>query len=406
MSALKQKNNIIAYKGEIRLMSEQAQNGQTSNGEESSSRHIHRGIKGFMDAVAGIWPVILSLVGAIIYIVSTLTSYGDQIIQLNNEVESINEDVENINSQITAISSLAKDNHEMFLNMSSMVKEEAAYTIQLKDIYEVKTEMIQNEEFLAAPLWDKDTVIASDVSGDIVYKAEDLYNTPIITSYMEGDNEVFFYGKFNKNNHWNGKCILNVYSGNNLLSIFEGTYNDGVLFSYKRVSAEGDTWVINDRVNQEKYNSGETCIYSKTTDFVKDFTVDNVKEKQIIPVENFLESRKEKLISYYKGNTSNGRYNDSTGNAFLVKYKEDGDVSILYEGQFKDGDFQDTTGNAWFICWGENNDGYYYYEGDFNNGDHGKAPKHWEPMTQEQIDEYAKPEKFKCPLTGLIDDSL
>lgn len=396
MNAFEQKNNIITYERKIRVMSD--------NGQVSGDKPNKPNLKEIFNTVKEVLGVLVVVGGVAFYIISTLTAHGKDIENLKSEVSDMKENLEDIKGQINELTSLVKQDHEIFLDMASAKTSESAYIVKMKDIYEVKTESVHNEEYLVAPLWDENTVIASDISGDIVYKAEDLYNTPIITSYFEDGKEVYFYGRFNENNHWNGKCLLNVYSGDNLISIFEGMYDDGSLFSYKRVYGENsDKWTINDRVDQGKYNSGETWVYSKTEEFIKDFTIENVKEKQIITVDNFIASREEKLLSYYKGNTANGLYNDNTGDAYLVKYKEDGDVSILYKGRFKDGDFQDTTGEAWFVSWGDQNDGYYHYKGKFNNGKHGKAPTPWKPMTQEQINDVVNPERFNCPLTGLFD---
>lgn len=52
------------------------------------------------------------------------------------------------------------------------------------------------------------------------------------------------------------------------------------------------------------------------------------------------------LVEFYHGNTSNGYYNDDTGNAYLVQYNNSNTVKTLYCGNFKDGVFNDNTGNA------------------------------------------------------------
>lgn len=308
--------------------------------------------------------------------------------------------------------SSTKDDHSSIIALESKVNETSAYNIVFKDGYNVKMQGEGEERYLAAPIWKDGNIIASDVNGDIIYKAEDLYNTPILTSYMEGDNEVYFYGKYNENNHWNGCCILNVYLGNKLLYIFEGIYDDGELFSYKRVSSEKiisedniekEIWIINKRVVQDGYNSGETWSYEKSDDFIKGFTLDNVKEKQILAVDKFIDFKCEKLLSYYKGNTSNGTYNDKTGNAYLVTYKENGDVKRLYKGNFENGDSEDQTGNAWTLSWGNANDGYHYHNGEFKNGKPIDTKNDWKyPVDQEFINSIVNPEYFNCSLAGLI----
>lgn len=351
----------------------------------------------------------VGIIGPIVTITIEFTKQGNSIDNLNRDVAEIKENYESIDNTIDELTDLVSKDHEIFLELSPVRKEEEPYDIEFKDSYYIKMESVASEEYLAEPSWEKGSIIAKDVNGDGVYRDEDLYNMPIITSYLEGDNEVYFYGKFNENNHWNGKCILNVYNGNNLVSIFEGVYDDGELFSYKRVSIDGgNTWTVNDRIREGDYNSGETWIYEKTDDFVKGFSIEDVKEKQILTVDRFLDSKGKKLLGYYKGNTSNGLYNDDNknGSSYLVKYKEDGAVDYLYVGRMKDGYPHDNTGNAWSIGWGYEGDGYYYYEGIFDKGKHGRPPKNWKPMTEEEIREKVNPEKFKCLLTGLVINEL
>ena len=73
------------------------------------------------------------------------------------------------------------------------------------------------------------------------------------------------------------------------------------------------------------------------------------------------------LEGYYAGETSDGLYNDTTGNAYLVKYFENGLTKTIYKGNFVDGQFNDETGKAWYIVKEEDTE-YMYYKGIFHNG--------------------------------------
>jgi hypothetical protein len=55
------------------------------------------------------------------------------------------------------------------------------------------------------------------------------------------------------------------------------------------------------------------------------------------------------MLQYYYGFSKSEKYNDSTGNAYLIKYDTDGTVLSLYKGQFLEGQPSDKTGQAFSI---------------------------------------------------------
>lgn len=418
MEALKEKGNIISYERNKRKMStakskqdgsnNNQQDNQTNPQDKSANDGLVR-INSLMKTASVFLGIFAFFSGGIIYAVANIVGHGKDIDYLKGDISGIREDVDEINQSIEKLEELTDEDHEIFLELASVSKDEEAYNIIFKDMYLVKTETVSNEEYLAQPLWDNNSIVASDVNGDITYTAEDLYDTLIRTSYMEGDNEIYFYGRFNENNHWNGKCILNVYNNDKLVSIFEGIYNDGELFSYKRVEeGEDSTWRVNDRKRQGDYNSGESWIYEKTEDFSKGFTTENVKDKQILTVDKFLNSIDKKLLGYYKGNTSNNLYNDDSGNAYTVRYDDSGNVRYLYKGKMKDGygndDGKDSQNKSWAFIWGDANDGFHYHEGKFTNGRPKNTTKDWTyPVDQDFITSIVNPDYFNCSLKGLID---
>lgn len=116
----------------------------------------------------------------------------------------------------------------------------------------------------------------------------------------------------------------------------------------------------------------------------------NPKENDIISAEEFIEKSGVTLEDYYFGNTSDGHFNDDTGDACLIKYFENGTVKTLYLGKIKDGDFEDTNGDTWMIGKKDiNQANYSYYKGPFVNGKSSEDPRYWtNSVTQEWIDEY------------------
>lgn len=63
-------------------------------------------------------------------------------------------------------------------------------------------------------------------------------------------------------------------------------------------------------------------------------------------VDNFVENQEKRMTQYYVGNTSDSKYNDDTGNAYLIKFDESGNVITLYTGRFRNGQLHDESGDA------------------------------------------------------------
>ena len=102
----------------------------------------------------------------------------------------------------------------------------------------------------------------------------------------------------------------------------------------------------------------------------KSFTNSSISAENILDLESFISLVKiNGLEGYYCGNTSNGFFNDDTGNAFLIKYNTDGLVRYFYHGKILNGQAHDMTegANSWEIAWGYDNDGYYFYQGRFDS---------------------------------------
>ena len=391
LKAVEQYDNIIICERKQKKMA-------NDPNERRSNSEI---LKSIIDVTGALLAILAIIIGGAAYLLISITNHGNDIEDLDEKVEKIQDDNREVKTQIDELTDLVKDNRELLLDMSSKSPEIYAYNVELLNNKMITTVMIDDEMYLDQLTLETSYAIAKDWNGDVIYTAKELYNVPIITSYEEAGNEIYFYGQFNENGHWNGTCILNIYKDDILVSIFEGTYSDGVLFSYKRVAEENDdTWIITDRICQDDYNVGETFIYTKTSDYTKSFTQETVRDKQIATIDKFLASRKEVLLSYYNGRTSEGYYNDDTGDAYLVKYNDDGSINILYKGKFKDGQFNDIEGISWYIGEGiEDKEHYYYYRGTFQGGVRtGKTPRPWNPLTQDEINEVIKNENFKCPL--------
>lgn len=258
---------------------------------------------------------------------------------------------------------------------------------------------------------DLKQVVATDKVTGSEYTASDLENKTIIMTYYENDEEVFFKGQFDENGYWNDDCVINKYKNGKLTMVMDAIYESGKLRSYKQIfpytTLNGDdVWVVSIRKVEENegedVRSGETFMYFRTEEYVKAFDDEYFSDADVINTDDFGEKVDLKIEGYYNGYTSNGKYNDDSKTAYLVKYNYEGKVRYLYVGKIKDGLPNDNSRDAWSISWGYADDGYYYYQGEFYNGKH-ETPPNWKPMTQEEINNIVNSDDFNCPLTGLLD---
>ena len=251
----------------------------------------------------------------------------------------------------------------------------------------------------SAPIASSNTIIGNDAEGN-VYLAEDMINQTILLTYTENSQEVYFVGQYDEDYHWDGNCIINVYNQDNSLSIItEACYDSGTLMDYKQVFPENNNWVYSERKKVNETNEGNTYVYRWDYKQIKNFTLTNVKSDDIYTAANFAEKIDGTLKNYYKGNTSDGRYNDNTGNAYLVCYDDQGYVLSLYIGQFKNGKYDDMSGNAIEVVFDSSNNinRYFFYKGKFKNG--GRVnDENIEYVSIEQLQVLLKNIEFECSL--------
>lgn len=259
--------------------------------------------------------------------------------------------------------------------------------------FSAKTNMVPN----VTSSLTSDICVGTDSSGK-EYFADELVNETILITYEEKDKDVFFLGQYNEDYHWDGYCITNAYwRDGSLYGICESNFEDGKRLDYKTVvSVEENEWDFYSRKSIGNVNSGTSIKYSFQYNTIKNFTNTNVRASDILYTDNFIETQDAVMLQYYYGNTADGKYNDNTGNAYLVKFYEDGTVKTLYVGNFLNGTFNDDTNNAWNIVYAEELGYYIYHSGIFKNGS--AVDNSIEPITQQQIDEIISAYNFGCTL--------
>lgn len=216
-----------------------------------------------------------------------------------------------------------------------------------------------------------DTCIGTDSDGK-VYIAKNLIDQTILLTYTEDDKEIYFLGQYNKNYHWNGYCVINTYDADGKLNgINESNFDDGNRLDYESyyLSDKQNEWIYTDRDCKKETNEGISIRYKSNFSKQKNFTATNVRVLDLIYIESMKEYDNKEILSYYMGKTSNGVYNDDSGNAYLVMYNSEGFVSVYYKGNFKDGDFEDENAIEIVLDESDNINKYFLYNGGFTRGE-------------------------------------
>lgn len=332
---------------------------------------------------------------------STKNDLQDDISDVSNDLKEyekdINSKIEELNRVIGRLQGATG-----IVNNEITVNENGQFALLVKNTYQSDQSVYLSS---GATLWnDNNEIIAENAYTDIVYTVEELENITIILHYTENGEDVFLKGQFDENGYWDGNCVINRYQDGNLTMIMDAIYNSGILFSYEQVftykKLSGyNVWAIAAREIDGDVKSGYTWTYYKYDNYVQDFSTEVAQSSDIINVEEFKSKVELFLEGYYSGYTSNGYYNDDTGNAYLIKYFEPGVIEnainpvirTFYQGNFVDGQPDDDSYNSWHIA-RESNTSYMYYRGGFSNGNANSRNEQLEDfknnLTHEQIDEY------------------
>lgn len=412
--------NIIKCTGIIKNMSKKEKNNKFI--KKISKHPIVSGI-----AVAFIIAICSSFIGVVISSITMEVRIKNIEEDMKNNFDSLQARVDKVGGDLSAFNNDTSDSingikedigvlkgkvsiiENLYISESTQIKSSGELSESIISNYQndMSVQKAQNEKVVSG----FQQYVAIDANTDDEYTLPDLEDKTIIMAYDENGEEIFFKGQYDENGYWNGNCIINRYKDDKLTMIMDAIYVSGKLISYEQVfsyttSFGNDVWAISKRtVLDEDVRSGETWTYFKNEDYEKYFNEKNLSDIDIINTSAFKKMIDLKVEGYYNGYTSEGKYNDSREDAYLVKYKEGGDVRYLYVGRMKDGVPNDGSGNAWSISWGYANDGYHYYKGKFSDGKRSGTPdKDWtKPMSQEKIDSIVNPDNFNCSLQGIVD---
>lgn len=373
--------------------------------------NINQIIGHFFDSLT--LPIISAIITSIIcYLIYAFLSFMTNI-------STIQDDIKDLNVKMNEYSQMQT---QMDIILDNVIRQSASQNIATPENNPIS--ISANESFLdiidttysseqaildstEQNLWnDGNLVIGIDMENGVEYTVDDLIKKPIVTAYVDQNTgeTVIFKGQYDKYNHWDGICVINRYKDNKLEFIMDAEYISGELIRYKQVfsyvnAAGVNLWMVSERENEEYRNSGETWSYFKDNEYEKIIEIDNIKGSDVVNADSFRMIMSSNLEGYYNGYTSNGRYNDNTGQAYLVKYTREGYIRTLYVGKMKDGYFEDETNNAWYIVKEENTD-YMYYKGKFIHGSptHDKESIFINNISIEEIEKIMQDNNFN---TGL-----
>ncbi len=331
-----------------------------------------------------------------------------RLVAVETEVKELKGNMDRMENRVNVVES--RIDNIAFRNIALKLQptDKAIESIGMIDAYK------NNEYYLNAPSWISTDVIAVDLENDREYQAVDLIGEKLLLPYIKDGQEVFFCGQFDENNQWDGECLINVYKDDQLSLIMEAEYEGGTLKKYKQVLAGKtlagtEVWIVAERENSGESNSGNSWNYIRDKAHTKEFEFDEVEIDDMMTVRDFESSIDTRVEGFYHGDTSNGTYNDQKGDAYLIKYAEDGTVRTLYVGGFRNGKFDDVSGDAWYITKSDNT-AYMYFKGNFENGDPiQESKKVFEnELTMERITEILQENSFECEneLKWQIDISL
>lgn len=321
-----------------------------------------------------------------------LTEDSMIISDIKGDISDVNAEVDKINSKLDD-SNGVKGICSRLSAVEALINTHAIKASTDTQGYVDDVSVVGNDINNSTSSFSADTCIGTDSEGK-AYIAKDLIGQTILLTFDQGDKETYFLGQYNDKYHWDGYCVINTYTDGVLNGVSESNFDDGNRLNYESfyLSDNQGEWIYTDRDCKEDSNDGVSIRYKLDYDKQKNFTLTNARASDIIYVENLTSYDNKEVLSYYVGSTSDGVYNDNSGDAYLVRYNEDGFVNVFYKGCFQNGNFDDT--NAVEIVFDSSNDRYFLYQGTFVDGKR-TSDDGIEYVTQNEIDTILK--ENECP---------
>lgn len=399
---VRERKHVMNKENKVVRFPNNSQNSDSSNDHEEYNEELKE-IAEFVRAIkrhSKMAKVILGVVGtAVLGCIAYFYSIGAKFDSINVEFDSIDVRLDSMDARLDSMDKsiddfkeeTAKELQDMkgsvdklndkvdgISNDVNMIKG----TLYGTDCYKAGNEFVSALTTLCADTtqkeWRTDTIVAVDEKTGIAFSAGELSGERLLLNYTVDGYENLFYGQFSENNHWDGECIINSYKDGELWFIADTEYDDGNLLRYRQVfeaeqvvtiggkSSTEAVWVVSERECVDGVYIGESTSYLRAESVLKDFEIEDADVTNVIGTGQFIQRYMSVVVSYYSGDTANGAYEDNSGDAYLVKYDDNGKVVLLYKGGFEDGNMNDKTGKAWYVLW-EGTE-YVYYNGNFEDG--------------------------------------
>lgn len=262
-------------------------NKQTVIYEPKGEKYIWNKTKAFFAHPA----ISASLGGIIVILFQSGIGFTKTYRDMPDQLKEIKESVEDISDSLPQMIAAIEELQTIHANSGNVIRKDlsdipmAAITLKSDGML---AEYIRSQEitetmemYLSNPSWAPEEVVAIGSDGT-EYKAYDIYNTCIILSYNENGQDIIFSGQINENNHWDGRCLFNVYEDGNFVIATEGNYDDGELIYYEQLFPEGNEWVYSERYSNKVSNVGDTWKYLKVTDIKSEFDLYEPDENDMV----------------------------------------------------------------------------------------------------------------------------
>ena len=342
------------------------------------------------------------LVAAILFMVLFGSLWGTQLFWSVNKQNGTK-------TEIIVEKPTQEQNDEEIIDDSNRTVELAGSAISIK-INEVFKKMVvyaasieypnSGEQILTAVGISENETVATSIDGKQEYTASELIDQKVVLAYEEKGYQVFFQGQYNGKFHWDGECLTNSYKDGLLYAATIAVYDDGKRISYEQLVLDDNELNYTSRECNGDINIGDSEIYLKPNDLEQKADYEDPRSADFYsPADYRFYIDEAILLKRYHGYTSDGKFNDNTGDAYLISYDKDGYVKTLYCGGITNGMYNDTTGKAWYITRNPLKETKYeYFTGDFVNGRADKDNSNPDYITEARIEELTQGKPYEAYL--------
>lgn len=232
--------------------------------------------------------LLLSIITIVAILPTALLS--SRLTRVNNKVKDVSEAISSTQKDVDSLS-------ERVTSMEDCLGKDGGVQEQLDELSKKLDAMVSNastgntqvSKNTNTPVVTPSAIVGADASGR-EYRAFELVNRPVILTYVENNNEVYALGQWNENYHWNGLCVVNVYSPDEqLCEIREVTFKDGVRTKYRSVTKSDLTdgqWKYHLQDDITGNSKDKVCYvsYSKA----KVFAMSNARITDLLYVDEFI----------------------------------------------------------------------------------------------------------------------